>query len=113
MIIGVSALVLIAGSAVFYRSLLFLPFALGVFLTCALNCLKVVMLERAVEKAMDKGSGAKGYMGLQYLLRFLLTGIVLALAATQDFISLWGAIAGIFTFPVAALSLKFFPQDFE
>jgi len=98
---------MVAGAICHIPDLMF-PFALGVAMIGAVNCLKIVMLERAVLKAIDMSEGAKGYIGGQYLLRFLLTGVVLVVAATQDFVSLWGAVAGIFTLPIAAFGLKFF-----
>jgi len=108
LLIMAASLVIMACGAAYYRSPLTFPFALGVAMTGALNCWKVIMLERTVHKSLDKGGGAKAYAGGQYLLRFALTGVVLYIAATQDFISLWGAAAGIFTLQIAAYSLKFF-----
>ena len=55
---------------------------------------------------MQGGGGAYG--GGQYFVRFLLTGAVLVLAARSEYISLWGAIAGIFTLQIAAYMLRIF-----
>jgi len=109
MLIGVSSLFIIAAGAAYYRSFSVFPFALGVFLTSALNVLKVIMIERAVEKVVNmKGKNAGSFIGFQYILRFLLTGAVLVLAAKVPFINLWGAVAGIFTLQIAAYSMRFF-----
>ena len=114
MLIGASSLVFIAAGVIYHRSLSALPFILGVLMVAALNCLKAVLLERAVEKAanMDEGKSAANYIRGQYLVRFVLTGAVLIVAAKNpQIISLWGAIAGIFTWQIAALLLKFFIGD--
>ena len=113
--IGVASLVLIGAGGLFYRSYPAVPFAAGVLMTCALNAVKVIMLERAVVKAAEIGdiSTGKSYIRGQYFLRFLLTGFVLAIAALapDDIVSVWGAIAGIFTFQIAAFALKFMKLD--
>ena len=117
MVIGiiVTSLVFIAAGALYYRSYGVFPFAAGVVLMAALNVLKVAMLERAVNNAVDieDKKDAGNYLRVQYMLRLLLTGIVLFIAATDKvpFVSLWGAIAGIFTFQIAAFSIKFYPAD--
>jgi predicted PurR-regulated permease PerM len=119
MILGilVSSLIFIAAGAAYYRSYSVFPFAIGVLLMAALNILKVLMLERVVRKAvdMDDKKDASNFIRAQYLLRLLLTGIVLFIAATDKvpFVNLWGAVAGIFTMQIAAFSLKFFPVEDE
>ena len=104
-------LIIVAGIviSVFYPVIQVFAFALGVMLTTALNILKVVWLERAVEKAlsMEDQTAAGNFIRLQYLLRTLLTGLVLVVAALVPFIDLWGAVAGIFTFHAAKYSLGF------
>jgi len=102
--------VITVGSAIYYRSLAFLPFATGALLVVALNIVKIVMLDHAVDKAltMTEGKSAGNYMRVQYFLRFILTGAVLVFAATSPYINLWGAVAGVFTMPVAAYSMKIF-----
>jgi len=107
----VTALIMIITGAivsVFYPvipSLLF--FALGVLLTTCLNIVKVVWLEKSVQKAatMEDPATAGNYIRLQYLLRFLFTGLVLIFAVLVPVIDLWGALVGIFTFHVAKYSL--------
>jgi len=112
LVIGASSLVIIAGGIIFFRSLEALPFAFGVLLMAALNAVKVVMLERAVYKISGMGEKeASNYMRIRYLLRFVITGVVLYIAVAVQFISLWGAIAGVFTFQIAAHSLRFFPEE--
>ena len=100
-------LLLIAGGAVYYRSLEALPFAYGSLLGCGVNILRIFLLDRAVKKTvgMDPAQAAN-YVRLQYLLRFVLTGVVLVLAALVPLINIWGAAAGVLSYQVAALSLK-------
>jgi predicted outer membrane lipoprotein len=103
------ALVMIAAGAIFFRSTEAFPFALGVFLTTALNVLKAVWLEHTVNRVaeMEEGQAGSNLVRLQYLLRFLLTGLVMVAAVYLPFIHLWGAVAGIFTFPISAHLLRF------
>ena len=112
-VICISAAVIIAVGAVYYRSALALPFALGVFLAAGLNCLKIVMIERVAIKITQMGEGVQGYVGMQYLFRLLLTGVVLFVCHISPFINLWGAVIGIFTLQVATLSLRFFDVSDE
>jgi len=106
-IIAGQALVIIVISAIYFRSVEFLPFAYGVLLACALNCVKVLHIEHTVKKAAGAQIGAGAWGGAQYMLRFLLTGIVLFFAATSPHINIWGAVAGIFTMQIAAYGLRF------
>ena len=107
--IYVLLLSLIAASFAYHRSFEFLPFAIGASLGAGLNVFKVTMMKRAVGKVigMEKKI-AVNHIRFQYLLRFLITGLVLFLSATLPFISLWGAAAGVFTMPPAAFYAKNF-----
>jgi hypothetical protein len=138
----ISALIIIVIGAVYYRSLAVIPFALGVFVTSGLNILKLRMLERTVQKVMnteDQEMG-KNIVRLQYLLRYLLTGVVLVavglihnytspppIYSSRDwyiaiwaalfpnapdallyapFISMWGALTGIFTLQLSVILVR-------
>jgi hypothetical protein len=83
-------------------------FALGVLFMSSLNCAKVFVIERMVDRAlrMDSPRAAGGFVGVQYLLRLAATGAILWVSHQSPHINLWGAIAGIFTFQIAAHSLK-------
>ena len=108
----ITALVMVAAGAVvsaFYPiipSILF--FSFGILLTTCLNIVKVVWLEQAVQKAVDMEDPATAgsYIRIQYLLRFLLTGLVFIFAILVPFIDLWGALVGLFTFHVAKYTLR-------
>jgi len=99
-------------SVLYYRSMKFLPFLLGVMLGSALSILKVFLLEHTVNKALTmEKSKAGGYASYQHLLRYFLTGIVLYLGAVVPQISLWGVAAGVFAFQLAAYNLKFITKS--
>jgi hypothetical protein len=91
------------------------PFALGVILVAGLNIVKVFMIERTVNKTAEIGDVGTGktYIRLQYLARFGLTAVVLIVAALVDFIDIWGAVAGVIAFQIAAFSLKFMKIEDE
>ena len=86
--IGIAAMVLIAGSFVlsFFVSWLSaieaLLFSAGVLLMSAVNCVKLILLERAARKVSDMNDSNRGkaYAWLQYLLRYFLTVIVAVVA---------------------------------
>ncbi|NLZ96010.1 MAG: hypothetical protein GX921_09340 [Bacteroidales bacterium] len=105
-LIIVSVCVLV--SVIYYRSLDFLPFLFGAILGTAVSIVKVFLLERAVDKALDMEQKQAGnYVSIQHLLRLLLSGVVLALGAIVPHISLWGVVAGIFAFQIAIYNVKF------
>ena len=108
---GLAALVFMLAGAVFYRSLAAVPFALGVFFPAALNVFKIILLDRTVKKVieMDDPNRGKNYVRMQYLLRYFLTGVlllVIGLIHTRTdppVISVWGAVAGIFTMQLSVI----------
>jgi hypothetical protein len=100
-------LALIAGAILYYRSLAFLPFLYGALLGGAVSIAKVFLLDRAITSALDMQAQAAGnYVRLQHLLRLLISGAALVLAALVEPISLWGAAAGVLTFQLAVYLLK-------
>ena len=114
LIIGALSLLLAAGGAIYYRSLVgAAQFALGVALSAALNMAKVYLLERTVRKSVDIGDpdAGKRYAQLQYLSRYMLTGLVLAVAALAPFVDLWGAIIGIFVWQAAIVAMRLMKID--
>ena len=117
--VGVAALIFMLAGAVFYRSLAALPFALGVSIPAALNMLKIYMLDCTVNKVidMDDPNTGKNYVRLQYLFRYLLTGLVLLaiglIHANTDppVISIWGAVAGVFTMQISVIICRALKYD--
>jgi hypothetical protein len=105
---ALSAAFIIAGILYFRSfSLAYLTFAGGVIWGSALNALKVIMLDRTVKKAVSMPAERAGrYVGVQHLLRLLLTGLALVLAALAPQNAIWGAAAGVITYHFAAYALK-------
>lgn len=102
------ASVCILASAIYYRSLDFLPFFFGVLLGSVISITKVFLLERTVDKVLImEQKRAKNYVSIQHLLRMLLSGAILVLGAIVPQISLWGVAAGILAFQLAIYSAKF------
>jgi len=114
LMIGLVALVFIIGGVVFHRSVYALYFAIGVILTSGLNVLKIFMLERTVSNTleMEDPEAGKNNVRLQYLFRFFITAAVLVgiglvnVFFDPPFISIWGAIAGIFTLQIALIIVR-------
>lgn len=96
-----------------------LPFALGLFLSCIVSGVKVVMLERSIATAVDKESGdARNYAQGQYLVRLALTiGSFLLAVFIPTVFGLFGVIVGFFTLQFSAyianvlLKRKGYPVD--
>ncbi|MCL2704473.1 MAG: hypothetical protein FWE91_12860 [Defluviitaleaceae bacterium] len=111
LIIIVSSLLIMAAGAVFYRSMAALPFAYGVLMAMALNIGKVFMLENTVQKAHgldpEEAKRVANIVRLQILGRFALTAAVLVVAGLAPFIDVLGAVFGIFTWQIAAYSMRF------
>lgn len=106
--ICILAPIFMVASVLYYRSLSCLPFVLGVLLGSLASVAKVLLLERAVDRAVNmEKKAAAGYITLQHMLRLFLTGAVLVLAALVPAINLWGAAAGVLTYQVAVYLIKF------
>ena len=95
----VIAFTFLIGSLLYYRSLDFIPYMIGLGLGSVVSIAKVMLVERAVEKALGMDQQrVGGYVGGQYLLRMLLTAVVLIIGALVSWISLWGVAAGVIAF---------------
>lgn len=102
------AVLTIVISAIYYRSLAFLPFMLGVILGSAVSVSKVFLLEHAVDKALGmEQKHAGNYIGLQHLLRLGLSAVALVIGALVPQISLWGVATGILAFQLATYNARF------
>jgi len=103
------------GGAVFLRSFLAVEFGLGILMACGLNIAKVLMLKYAVDKATTMATGVSGFTGGMYMLRFLLTGVVLVgayfLSGDEPHMLFFGAAVGLLAMPIASYVLRFFIKD--
>ena len=129
--IGIVTTAIIAGAFIisFFASFTFITimlFSIGVLITSALNCFKIYMIERTATKIsnMDKPEIGKGYAYFQYVLRYFLTAIVVALVmlimylitGQSPFLSfdtgrstlydpiIIGLVVGLFTLKIAVIS---------
>jgi len=93
-----------------------IPFVISVALAMALNIVKVILLRRAVNAAVDmEVLAAKRHMQAQASLRMLLTLTVFVVVGLRHGreLNLFGLSIGIFSFPIAAHLLRFFLRDQE
>ena len=106
-IILIISLVCIIISVIYYRSLVFLPFLFGILLGSATSILKVFLLERTVDNALQmKKERAGNYVSFHHILRLLLSGVILFIGAVVPQISLWCVAAGILAFQLGIFSVK-------
>lgn len=107
-VILIIALLCITGSIIYYRSLEFLPFFIGVILGSVASIGKAVLLDRAIDKALKMENKQAGkYLTIQNILRLLVSGLVLMIGALAPQVSIWGVAAGILAFPFATYSENF------
>ena len=90
-----------------------IPFAAGVFLSTALNIIKIIWLERVVSAAakLEEEKSASNLVRLHYVLRLLFTALVLVGGAIAPFIDLWGLVIGLFTYHPAKYALGVFIKN--
>jgi len=99
------------------------PFAAGVAMAMGVNIAKVLLMKNAVNNAVKREAvAAKLYLQGQYFLRLTITGVVLFIAGwlhanmvtdagRPQYVNFMGAFFGIFTFPIAMYSMRFFLRD--
>ncbi|MCL2056554.1 MAG: ATP synthase subunit I [Oscillospiraceae bacterium] len=109
LLIGAVSAVFAVGAVIYYRSTDALPFVIGLVMLAAVNVLKAVLLDKSVNRVsgMEEKDG-RNFMRGGYLLRLVITGAALLFAALSDAVSIWGAVAGICTWQIAAYMLKLF-----
>lgn len=84
---------------------------LGVVFGLAIALLKLRLMEVAFSKAVAMPEAkARSYIQIHYMLRYLITGIVLLVAALQSSISLMGVFVGLFSMKVGAYSKLYFKK---
>ena len=96
------------------------PFAAGVLMAMGLNIAKVILMKQAVNNAVKREAlAAKIYLQQQYFLRLVITCVVFLTAGwlhanvtdetgNPRVVNFIGTVFGIFTFPVAMYSMRFF-----
>ncbi|MCL2501421.1 MAG: hypothetical protein FWE90_13955 [Defluviitaleaceae bacterium] len=115
LIIGVTALAVIIGGVIYYRSIDALTFSLGTVTTACANLIKIFWLKRSVTVAAEMDPAyAPNYVRGHGMLRMLFTLAVLVGAGflsqldSLGFPFLFGAVFGLLTMPVAAYAMGFF-----
>jgi len=115
-IAGLFGALLLAGELVIFLAYRFegpLPFGIGLLLGCALSAAKVVLLEKALSKAVDmEAEKAKNYARLQMVLRYGLTLlVVLSAVLFRQAVGLFGIIAGLLTLQLASYIANIFLKN--
>ena len=106
--VGVIVLVCVLVSVIYYRSWDFLPFLYGALLGTVASVLRILLLDRAVNRALTmKKQKAGGYIGLQNLLRLAIAGVALVIGAIWEPLNLWGVVAGILAMQLSIYLLKY------
>lgn len=78
-------------------------FAKGLFFGGIFSILKIKLMENTMSKAVQKDSvKAQTYVSMHYFMRYILTGIVLVVAALEPSISIYGAALGVLSLKAAA-----------
>ncbi len=102
------SLICVLISLFYYRSASSLPFVFGVALGAAASITKVFLLERAIDRALKMEQKQAGlYVSAQHILRLLITGVVLLIGALVPAVSIWGVVAGVFSYQIAIYGVKF------
>ena len=103
------AVLMMVGGVAFFRSYYAIGFALGVGASLALNIIKIIWLKHCVNRATAMEPGAAGaYIGVNYLLRFILTGLVLTATHFLPVVNMFGAVVGLLSLPFANYAVHFF-----
>lgn len=99
LVIGVIGMLI---SLLYYRSIDSLPFLWGALIGTFVSIIKVIMLDRTVDKSLTmEAKQASNYVALQQLVRLGISAIALYIGATVDGISLWGVVVGVLSFQAA------------
>lgn len=81
----------------------YLSWTLGIALGLIIALLKLKLMENTFTKAVSLSEDkAKGYTQRQYMIRYLLTGAVLLIAALSEDISLLGVFLGLISMKIGA-----------
>lgn len=80
-----------------------LAWTMGIFLGLIIALLKLKLMENTFTKAVNMNEGkAKTYTQRQYMLRYLITGVVLFIAALSEDVSLVGVFFGLISMKIGA-----------
>ena len=104
----VIAVIMMVAGAVIFRSAFAVRFAVGVGMSLGLNIGKVIWLRRSVTRAVNmEQSAGTAYISVQYVLRFMATGLVLVAAHFLPVADMFGAAIGLLSMPFANYVVHF------
>lgn len=85
------------------------PYIYGLLFGMVINLLNFRLMTLSIKKALSLNPAkAQGYAVGNYLVRYLIYGIVLYIAATADYLNLLSVIIGFFTVKLIIISDTFF-----
>lgn len=91
-----------------------LSFTMGLLFGLIFSILKLKLIQNTIEKSVQMPEGkAQKYTNAQYMLRYVLTGIVLVVAALEPSVDLLGVFFGLFSMKVGAYMQIFINKKVE
>ncbi len=89
-----------------------LPFLFGLTFGYIFTVLKIALLEKNIKHAVELSSGkADNYMKLHFLLRYVLTAIVLAICGIVSAFALTGCVLAIISLQISAYTVNFLGEN--
>ena len=85
----------------------FIQFALGLFLGTLCACMRVVSMDITVRKTVESGKGGV----VAFVLRYVLTAVVITMAAIFDIFNMWATIGGVLSLQVAAYAVPIISKE--
>lgn len=80
-----------------------MSFTVGILFGLIFSILKLMLMKKSIEKAVTMpAEKAQVYTNVQYMVRYILTGIVLVVAALEPSIDIFGVFFGLLSMKVAA-----------
>ena len=80
-----------------------MSYTVGLVFGLIFSILKLTLMQNSINKSLTMPEGkAQKYANVQYMIRYVLTGIVLLVAAIEPSISLLGVFIGLLSMKVAA-----------
>ncbi len=111
---AITAVILVVALFFFTQPEQQFDFAKGLIFASVFSALKTVLLERNLRKAVNMSSdAATNYSRLHYFLRYILTGVMLFVAAKISPVCLFGAAAGLIPIQFAAYFVNLFLKKDE
>lgn len=78
-------------------------FTMGLLFGLTFSILKLLLMKNSIKKSLLMNEGqAQKYANVQYMIRYVLTGIVLVVAALEPTVSLLGVFIGLMSMKIGA-----------